>query len=204
MTAFPPSAGFDECASKPCTVEESCDALVGVDHLELRRLADDHGAGRRQILPEASDRIHDAETGRLLVVGEEDVDRRLEIQREEIGHERERERVEALHVDGAAAIGAAVLDPQRERVGGPGLSRHRHHVRVAGEHNPAAAGRSKRRVDRRLVALCIRIADVRHAPALQIVLDEIDQGEVRFRALGVERDEPRQHLERRVAHPAHA
>ena len=36
----------------------------------------------------------------------------FEIHGEEIGDERQRERVEALHVDGAAAIGAPVRDPQ--------------------------------------------------------------------------------------------
>ena len=183
--------------------EEGPDALVGVDHLEPGRLADDHGARGGQVPAEAGDRVHHAETGRLLVVGEQDVDRRLHIHRQEVGHERERERVEAFHVDGATAIGAPVLDPQRERIRGPGLPRDRHHVGVAREHDPAAIGRTDGGVDRGLIARRALIAHIGHAPALQIILDEVDQRQVRLRALGVEGDEPRQHLERRVARARH-
>ena len=85
---------------------------------------------------------------------------------EEIGHERERERVEALHVDGAAAVGAPVRDAQAERDRErPGLARHRHHVGVAGEHDAAAVRRADRRKERRLVARRVRHAHGGDAPA---------------------------------------
>ena len=76
----------------------------------------------------------------------------LQVGRQEFRHERKRERIEALHVDGAAAVGPPVRDPQRERIASPGLPRDRHHVRMAGQHDAAAVAGTDRGVERRLVA----------------------------------------------------
>ena len=176
---------------------EGHDAFVRIHHLEHRRLSDDRGFRQGQIVAEAADRVDDAEAGRLLVIGEHDVDRRLEIGGLEFRDQGQRQRIERLHVHRAAPIGAPVLDAKREGVGRPGLARHRHHVRMSREHDPAAILRADGGIERRLVAGLVRHAHIRHVPALQIALDEVDQGQVRLRAHGVERDKLRQHFERR-------
>ena len=176
ITALAPRAGFEECASKPCTVVWNVTTLLCASTTASSVGSPTMTASRhRQVAPEAADRVDDAEAGRLLVVGQHDVDRRLQARRLELGHERERERVEALHVDGAAPEDAPVLDPQAERVRGPGLARHRHHVRVARQHDAAAVLRTDRGEERRLVAGRVRDPDEGHVPARQIVLDEVDR-----------------------------
>ena len=136
--------------------------------------------GMRQVDAEAADRVDDAEAGRLLVVGEHDVDRRLEIGGQEIRHEREGKGAEALHVDGAAAVSAPVRDPQRERVRGPGLPRDRHDVGMAGQDDAAAIAAD--RSWRKSAALSPSAFGTRTkgtSQLLQIILDEVDQGQVR-------------------------
>ncbi len=179
--------------------EEGADALMGVGEFERGRLADDDGAGLRQIHAHAGDAVDDAEAGHLLVIGEEEVDRRLEIRRQEIRHERQRQSDETLHVDRAAAIGLAILDMQRERVAAPGLALHRHHVGVPREQDAAPVRGTDRGEQRRLVAGGVRDADRGDAPAREIVLDEGDQLQIGFVAHRIEGDEPGEHVERRQA-----
>ena len=83
--------------------QERDHALVRVHDLEFGRLADDGRLRQRKVMAKTADRIHDAEAGRLLVIGKHDVDRRLEIGGQEFGNERERERIEGLHVHRATA-----------------------------------------------------------------------------------------------------
>lgn len=129
------------------------------------------------------------------------MDRRLEAGREEIRHQRQRQRDEALHVDRAAAIGPAVRDMQRERIARPGLTLHRHDVGMAGEDDAALVLRADRGEQRRLVAARIGKAHRGHAPAREVILDEGDQLEIGFVAHRVEGNEAGEHVERLVALP---
>ena len=121
--------------------------------------------------------------------------RALQVQRQRLRHQGQRQRVEALHVDGAPAVGTPVRDPQDEGVAGPGLAGHGHHVGMARQHDAAVDLRPERGEERRLVARRIRHADVRHAVPVEIGGDPVDQREVRFRTLGVEGDETLQDVE---------
>lgn len=172
-----------------------------VADVEHGRLADDDGARPRQALAHGIDAVDHAEAGHLLVIGQEEMDRRLEVRRQKVRHQRQPQRDEGLHVDGAAAIGLAVLDMQRERVAAPGLAGDRHHVGMAGEDDAAAILRAHGREQRRLVAGLIGEAHAGDAPAGEVVLDEIDQRQVGLVAHRVEGDEAGEHFERRVALP---
>lgn len=171
------------------------DALVRVGDLEVGGLADDHRARARQVGAEARDGVGHPEAGGLLVVGQEDVDRALQVGGQEVRDRRERQGAEALHVDGAAPIGAPLRDPQGEGVGAPGLARHRDHVGMAGEHDAAVDPRADRGEQGGLVAGRVGHALERDAEARQVIGDPVDQREVRFRTLGVEGHEPRQQVE---------
>ena len=102
---------------------------------------------------------------------------------------REAHGVEALHVGRAAPVETRALAPQRERIAGPRLSRHRHDVGVAGEHDSAVDHRADGGEDRGLVARRVRHDDVRHVVRAQQRLDEGDEIEIALRAFRVERDQ---------------
>ena len=172
------------------------DALMGVGYVEIGGLAHDHRPRPGEILAEPGDGVGDAETCGLLVVGKQDVDRPLEVGGEHVRDGCQRQGAEALHVHGAAPVGPPIGDPQGERIGGPGLSRHRHHVGMAGQDDAAIHLWADRREDRRLVTRFIGDAHMAHAPAVEIGADAVDEREIGARTLRVEGDEARQQVER--------
>src|SRR5690606_36278966 len=115
-----------------------------------------------------------------LVIGDREVDRRLEIALREIRHKGEHQPDKALHVAGAAAVEAAVGLAQRERVARPVLAVDRNDVAVPGQDHT----RPVRRADRRpqigpgTVLVPDRVAG--DAMARQIVFDIGDQATVRL------------------------
>ena len=114
-------------------------------------------AGAREILDETAD----ADAADFLVVREREMQRLVEA-RHVLRQQRERDRDEALHVGGAAAVEPAVLLDERERIAVPRLAVDRHDVGVAGEHEPAVAARAQRREEIRLAPVVVeREAHVR-------------------------------------------
>ena len=93
------------------------DALMRVDHPHAGRLADDDGAGPRQVRAKPGDQRAHAGAAHLLVIGDDDVDRLFQLARLEQRHRGEHAGEKALHVASAAAIELAVALRQRERVG---------------------------------------------------------------------------------------
>ena len=80
--ALTPSCGRLECASLARHRRAiGVDALMRVDHRHAGRLADDDGAGARQVLAEPRDQRPHAGAADLLVIGDDDMDRLLQLAR---------------------------------------------------------------------------------------------------------------------------
>ena len=178
---------------------EGVDALVRDHELHLRGLAHDHPARRRnRAVGERAHHVDAAQAPDLLVVGDREVDRAREAGRRELRHQRERAGEEALHVAAAAAVEAAAALGQGERVAGPGLVGGRHDVGVGGQHHPARDVGADGGVQAGLVAVRVGHPRRGHAVGGEVGLDERDQLQVGGVRDGVERDQPGQHLARRV------
>ncbi len=115
---------FEACDGR----EEAADAFVRIRHLHQGRLADDHRAGTRQVNPHLRDHIHDAEAGRLLVVGKQDMDGALQRHALELRRHRQAGRIEPLHVAGPPADEPRAFAPEREGIAGPWLAGDGHDI----------------------------------------------------------------------------
>ena len=116
MIALTPRSIIEECTSWPCDMDrEHHPALVAGHAVHHRRLADDHRRGLRQPVQQVRDHQRRAEAADLLVMGQHDLQRPLHPGLQRQRHRRQRQRVEALHVAGAAAIEPAVALGQHER-----------------------------------------------------------------------------------------
>ena len=162
------------------------DALMRVDHRHAGRLADDDGARPRQISPETGDQRPDTGAPDLLVIGDDDVDRLFQGPRLEGRHRGERASDKALHVAAAAAVKLAVALGQRERVGSPALTLDRHAVAVTREADAAMTFGPDGGEQTGLGAVSRGHARRGDAVALEVILDEGDQREIRLGAGGVE------------------
>ena len=121
--------------------------------------------------------------------------RQLQRCRQHLGHTGQHTGVEALHVGGAPAIGPAAFNPQRERIGGPLLVVDRHDVGMAREDIARHVDGADRRQKIGLLSLRIGEPPHRHALLLEIVLNIVDEGEVRVPAHRVEAHEGTEHVE---------
>src|ERR1700730_14896257 len=131
-------------------------AFVRVRHLHCSGLADDHGAGARQIGPEPRDRVERAAAGGFFVIAQENMDRRGHARLLEFRNHGKTDCVETLHVAGAAAINAVRLAAQFKRITRPGLAFHGDHIGVSRQDDPAIAVWADAREKCRLVAGGIR------------------------------------------------
>ena len=168
--------------------------LVGVDHLHRGGLADDDGARLRQVVAQMGNQRADTLAAHLLVAGQGQVDGRREPGLEEVRHLRKADRKEALHVAGATAEETILARREFEGIAGPGLAVDRHHVGVARQHDAAGNGGADGGEQVGLAVGLVVDAEMRNAPAVEIVLDEFDQGNVAITARRVEGDEAGQHL----------
>ncbi len=172
-------------------------ALVRVDDGHRGRLANDDGAGLRKPVAQFGDhRAHACAAG-FLVVGEQQVDRRLERAALEGRHHRQRTGEIAFHVGGAAAVEAAIGLAQREGIRGPGGRVGGYDVGVAGEADAGHASRSDGGEHGGLLAVLGRDDLGFDAVAGQIVLHEGDDGAVGLVARRVEGHEALQQRDRR-------
>ena len=116
-------------------------ALVRADDAHAGRLADHAGHRLHRALAQLGDQPAHADAADLLVIGEGEMQRRLELRLRELGRHRQQHGDEALHVAGAAAVEQAVLLRHRERVGRPVLAVDR----APRRYGPTASGRAGRR-----------------------------------------------------------
>ena len=149
-------------AVAPGDVEiEAVAALVPVAELEARRLADDGDLRQGQIGPDIRDHPGRAEAAQFLVIAERDVDGALELACEHGRHQAQHEGDESLHIGGSAPVEAPIGFAQGERIARPGLARHRHHVRMAGEDDAAIPARAKAGIEIGLIARIVEHEDIR-------------------------------------------
>ncbi|EPY27805.1 acetylornithine deacetylase [Strigomonas culicis] len=186
-------------------VHHEGDALVRDDELQAGWLA--HDAALALMLLNLAEDERRSHHGGLLVVRKGEVDRFLQCPAlpQQLRHEGEGDRDEALHVAGAAAVQSAVALHHPEGVRAPALPRHRHDVRVAAERDAAARaavaggdGREEVRVDvgaglRRGRALHVDVLRAQPAVA-QVLCDPLDERQVGAVADRVEADELTQDL----------
>ena len=90
------------------------------------------------------------------------------------------------------------------RIGDPGLAVDRHHVGMARQHDAAFGLGADRGEEVGLGALGVGHQRARHAVAVEIVLDVLDQLEVGVARGGVERHEALQHVDRTGGMGTHA
>ena len=165
------------------------DALVAVHRHHVGGLADHHEGGFRQLAIDDFDQVGRTQAADLLVVGKSQVHRSPRIGGDKVGHGSQRQGQEPLHVAGSAAIEPPIALDDGERVRGPGLAVHGHHVGVAGEHRAALDRRPDGGQQVRLGAIGVQDAAVRHAVAVQIGLDPGDQLQIGPPRGGVEADQ---------------
>ena len=120
-------------------------ALVAADDLHQRRFADDDGHRRRQIVAHILHQPQHAGAADLLIIGKGEVKRRLQIEFRHALRMGKGAGDEAFHVRRTASVKLAAALFHRKRVGRPVLPVHRHHIGVAGEHDPATILRPDRR-----------------------------------------------------------
>ena len=121
----------------------------------------------------------------------------LEGQGLKFGNHGQRQRVEALHVAGAAAEEFASLAAQSKRIGGPGLPGHRHHIRMARQHHAPVLHGPYGGEERGLVASCVGDLHIGNIQCAQMVLDGADEIEIRPGAFRIERDQLLEELNHR-------
>ncbi len=170
-------------------------ALVGVDHRHHGRLADDDGARARHLARHAGGQCVGADAADLLVIGQREMDRPLERRLLELGQHGEADRVERLHVAGAAAVILAVLERQRPRIAVPRLAVDRHDVGVAAQHHAVLHVRPDGREQVGLAAVLARHQLGLDAVSLEIGLNVLDQRQIGIARSGVERHETAQHFD---------
>src|SRR5882724_1185954 len=179
---------------------EGVEALVAVDELHQRRLADDGGGRPRQGRRQVAQQPADAEAADLLVEGQGEIDRHAQPGGLEFRHQRQRDGKEALHVGGAAAIEAVVVLDDGEGIALPGLAGHGHDVGVAGEHDAAGNVRSDGGEQVGLLAVRVEGQPAVDAEILEVVADVMDQRQVGVDRHRVEADQTADQIERRLAH----
>src|SRR5580704_2676635 len=113
--------------------------FVRIRHPHRSGLADEHGAGARQIGPEPRDRVERAAAGGFFVIAQENMDRRGQASLLEFRNHAKTDCIEPLHVAGAAAINAVRLTAQLERIARPGLAFHGDHIGVSRQDDSAIA-----------------------------------------------------------------
>ncbi len=165
------------------------------DRLHAGRFADDAKRRAQGGFLHVLDQAHGAVAAHLLVIGDEQVQRPLQLHRLEVGHGGEAGGDEALHVAGAAGEQPSVLAAQGERIGGPRLAVDGNRIDMAGQGQSATGLGAEDRVDIGLVAGRIAADPVADAVSVEIVSHKINQREVGVPARRVEGDEAVQEID---------
>ena len=171
-------------------------ALVGAHHLHLGGLADEHGTRLYLAVAQNVDEPAHPEATDLLVIGEGNVQRSLDLAGEKLRRESETHRKEALHVGGAPPVEAAVALPYLEGIAVPGLALDRHHIGMAGERDAGTLRRAERGVQVRLATSLVVDELGGDAEVVEVPGNKLDEREVRAFAHRVERDQPADQIQR--------
>ncbi len=166
--------------------------LVDAGHAQRRGLTDDRAARQGRRLREGLGQAAGAEGADLLVVGEDQGERRAQTARVDLGGEVGGHGEEAFHVAGAAGRPAVPLVGEGERVAPPAGLVRGHRVHVAGEHQPpAVAGRCRPHPSDQvgLGAVRGRVALDANAGAVQVARQEIGERQIAVPAGRVEGDQ---------------
>ena len=166
---------------------------MGVHHLHGGGLADNHGAGLWHVVADVGHQRAHALAAHFLIAGERQMDGRFQIGCLELRHQGQGHGDEALHVTGAAAIEPAVPLGEFKGIAGPCLAVDRHHVGMARQHNAAGDIGADGGEEIGFLSRLIIDAEMRNVPAVEIVFDKFDQGNVAIAAGGVKAHEIRQH-----------
>ena len=166
-------------------------ALVRGGDAHLGRLADDAALGHDRQLLQPLKRAAHAEATDLFIIGEQQIDRCLELGLGEAFDPSEHDGNEALHVAGAAAIEQPVALGQFPGVGRPILPIDRHHVGMAGQADAGAILRSDGGIEIGLLGRSVRHQFAGDAEAIQVVAHEVDELEIRVPAGGIKGDQRR-------------
>ncbi len=185
----------------PHMAAEGMEPLLPGHRHHAGRLADQAGERFRLGHADLVDQARYADAADLLVIGKGEMDGPRRRPRLEFRNQRQRGRDEALHVGGAAAIEAALILGQHERIGRPILVVDRHHVGVARQDQPAAIRRPDRGEQIGLAPVVVEGQPRGDAEPVQIVADELDRGQVGIAADRVETDQPPQYVP--PIHPRH-
>ena len=110
-------------------------ALVSRHRLHARRLTHDHRAALGHHALHRRNHRRRAGAAYFLVEAQRNLQGALHARMMRLYQRPDRQRVESLHVAGAAPVVFAVLLHHGERVRVPGLSINGHHIRMAGQHN---------------------------------------------------------------------
>jgi len=171
-------------------------ALVAFDDAHAGRLANEGDrradAGPRDL---ADERLR-AEAADLLVIGEGEMQRPLQIERGVARRHGKAGGDETLHVAGTAAVEPAVALDHAERVRRPVLPLDRHNVGMAGQDDAAVAGRAERSEEVGLGAGPVAVDRDRCAGVAEKVCRIGDQVEIARRRDGRERDQVAENLAR--------
>ncbi|CUJ13090.1 Uncharacterised protein [Achromobacter kerstersii] len=168
---------------------EQVDALVGHHHLHARGFTHDAAFGADAAFQQIGQHVGRARAAHFFVIREGQVDWLLARHGQKFRHQRQRAGDETLHVARAAAIQQAVFFDELERVRGPILAIHGHHVSVARQNDTAllvAVLRRQRGEQVGLGALGIVRQPRIDALALEPIADGFDQGKIGIAAGGVE------------------
>ena len=178
-------------------------ALVGVDHGHHGRLADDDGTRPGHFACHAGGQPVGADAADLLVIGEREVNRLLELGLLELRQHGEADGIERLHVAGAATMVFAVLQGERPGIGVPWLAIDRHHVGVSAQHDAVLYVGPDGGEEIGLRAVLARHQLGNDAVFAKVLLYVLDQRQIGIARGGVERHETAQHFDRADDLPCH-
>jgi hypothetical protein len=168
-------------------------ALVGKHQPHAGRLANDASHRGDAARLDVRDQPTHADAADFLVVRQREMDRPRKPAAQELGHEREPGRAEALHVGDAATENAVAAHRRAKRVAVPRLAVDRNNVGMAGQDNATGRGvavaRGQRRPQVRLGALVVVRIGRRDAVTGEVVAHPVEQRQVRVAAHRRERDQ---------------
>ena len=119
-------------------------ALVTVDDTHLRRLADDGHTRGQTAFRQGVGQIPRAQTSNLFVIGEGEMKRPVTHPLCKMRGHRQSRGDKPLHVAGSATVKAPFCGLYAERIAGPGLIGHGHHIAVTRQQDTTIAVRPQR------------------------------------------------------------
>jgi len=169
--------------------------LMPDHHLHIRRLADDAGEGTDGKIAQHLQQAAHAEAAHLLVIGEDEMDRRGRLAPQHLGGLGQQDAEEGLHIGGAAAEEPSVMLGQQPGIAVPVLTIDGHHVGMAGKGDAGLVAGPEGGVEIGLAPGFVMHETAMDAETRKMVGDEVDELEIGVPACGVHGDEAADHLD---------